>query len=75
MVIKIANLEPMLFLSLAIIAVKIRLVEAGTFTITNEHWPSEIRTIPIDAACEYRVDSSFRKIGDVLTLPHTSQAR
>ena len=49
-----------------------KISETGTFTITNEHWPSELKTVPVDAACEYRVDSSFRKIGDVLTLSYIS---
>ena len=34
----------------------------GSFTITNDHWTKDMKTVPLDANCEYRVDSSARKI-------------
>ena len=44
MAIKIANLEPMLFLS-GDYSGEDKISETGTFTITNEHWPSELKTV------------------------------
>lgn len=48
--------------------------ETGSFTITNDHWTKDMKTVPLDANCEYRVDSSARKINGVLTTSYITSS-